>query len=157
VLIYRAGYTASHIDKKLRRKVDCRGFEVVGYIPLEHQTILVNSSKLINLETSLLEYSRQWEVDEIIIAISDTNQDIPFTELVNCKLNGAETIVILSFFERETGQIRIDIIDPAWLVTSSGFKQSRFQDAIKRTFDILVSFVILLVASPFLILTVLSI
>jgi lipopolysaccharide/colanic/teichoic acid biosynthesis glycosyltransferase len=42
-------------------------------------------------------------------------------------------------------------------VTSSGFKQSRFQDAIKRTFDILVSFVILLVASPFLILIVIAI
>jgi hypothetical protein len=77
VLIYGVDYTASHIDKKLRRNVDCRGFEVIGYIPLEHQTILVNRSKLIHLETSLLEYYRQWEVDEIVIAISDTNQDIP--------------------------------------------------------------------------------
>jgi sugar transferase (PEP-CTERM system associated) len=157
VLIYGAGYTASHIDKKLRRKVDRRGFEVVGYIPLEHQNILVDSTKLINLECSLLEYCRQWDVDEIIIAISDTKQGIPVTELVNCKLNGVDTIDILSFFEREAGQIRIDIIDPAWLVTSSGFKQSRFQDAVKRTFDIIASLVILLVASPFLILTIIAI
>ena len=157
VLIFGAGNTALHIDKKLRRKVDRRGFEVIGYIPLEHQTILVDSSKLIHLETSLLEYSRQWEVDEIVIAISDTNQDIPVTELVNCKLNGVETIDILSFFEREAGQIRVDIIDPAWLITSNGFEQSRLQDGIKRTFDILASFIILLIASPFLIMTIIAI
>jgi sugar transferase (PEP-CTERM system associated) len=157
VLVFGAGKTASYIDSKLRRKSDRRGFEIVGYVAVEHQNQLVDESKLVNINTSLLEYSRQYGVDEIVIAISDTSQNIPVNELVNCKLNGIETIDILSFFEREAGQIRVDIIDPAWLVTSEGFHQSEFQDTLKRCFDILSSFVILLVASPFLILTVIAI
>ena len=157
VLVYGAGESASHIDSKLRRKSDRRGFEIVGYIAIEHQVQRVHNSKLIQLKSSLLEFSRQLKVDEIVIAISDTSESIPVEELVNCKLNGIETIDILSFFEREAGQIRVDILDPAWLVISDGFRQSEFQDLVKRTFDIFVSFVILLLASPFLILTIIAI
>jgi sugar transferase (PEP-CTERM system associated) len=157
ILVYGAGKTASHIDNKLRRKSDRRGFDIVGYIPLEHQIREVPESQLIATNLSLLEYVREMEIDEIVIAISDTSKNIPVNELVNCKLNGIDTINILSFFEREAGQIRVDIIDPAWLVTSDGFHQSQFQDAVKRVFDILASFIILLIASPFLLLTIVAI
>ncbi len=157
ILVYGAGETASHIDNKLRRTSDRRGFEIVGYMPVEHQVQRVIESSIIKTELTLLEYVRQMKVDEIVIAISDTSKNIPVEALVNCKLNGVETINILSFFEREVGQIRMDIIDPAWLVTSDGFHQSEFQDAVKRVFDILASLVILILASPFLILTVIAI
>jgi sugar transferase (PEP-CTERM system associated) len=157
ILVYGAGETASHIDNKLRRKADRRGFDIVGYIPVEHQIREVPESQLITTNLSLLEYVREMEIDEIVIAISDTSKNIPVNALVNCKLNGIDTINILSFFEREAGQIRVDIIDPAWLVTSDGFHQSQLQDAVKRVFDILASFIILLIASPFLLLTIVAI
>jgi sugar transferase (PEP-CTERM system associated) len=157
ILVYGAGETALHIDSKLRRTSDRRGFEIIGYIPVEHQIQKVHESKVIRTKLSLLEYVRQMGIEEIVIAISDTSKNIPVEALVNCKLNGVETINILSFFEREAGQIRVDIIDPAWLVTSDGFHQSQFQDIVKRVFDILASFVILLLASPFLLLTIIAI
>ena len=157
ILIYGAGCTASHIDAKLRRKSDRRGFEIIGYVPLEHQDVDVEGRQLINSPKSLLEYAQNEKIDEIVVAISDVNHEIPVDDLVDCKLNGVTVIDILSFFEREAGQIRIDIIDPAWLVTSEGFRQGRFQDFVKRVFDIFASFIILTVASPFLLLTVIAI
>ena len=157
ILVYGAGETASHIDNKLRRKSDRRGFDIVGYVPVEHQIQAVPESQHITTHLSLLEYVREMEIDEIVIAISDTSKNIPVNALVNCKLNGIDTINILSFFEREAGQIRVDIIDPAWLVTSDGFHQSQHQDAVKRVFDILASFIILIIASPFLLLTIVAI
>lgn len=157
ILVYGAGEIASHIDNKLRRKSDRRGFDIVGYMPVEFQIQQVPESQHIITNLSLLEYVREMEIDEIVIAISDTSKNIPVNALVNCKLNGIDTINILSFFEREAGQIRVDIIDPAWLVTSDGFNQSQFQDAVKRVFDIFASFVILLIASPFMLLTIVAI
>ena len=157
ILVYGAGETASHIDNKLRRKSDRRGFDIVGYVPVEHQIHAVPESQHITTHLSLLEYVREMEIDEIVIAISDASKNIPVNALVNCKLNGIDTINILSFFEREAGQIRVDIIDPAWLVTSDGFHQSQHQDAVKRVFDILASFIILIIASPFLLLTIVAI
>ncbi len=157
ILIYGAGFTASHIDTKLRRKADRRGFEIIGYLPINGQDIKVNSAKLITSTESLLQYSRKNNVDEIVVAVSDVKREIPVDELVDCKLNGITVIDILTFFEREAGQIRVDILDPAWLVTSEGFKQSKFRDGVKRVFDMFASFIILTVASPFLLLTIIAI
>ena len=82
---------------------------------------------------------------------------MPVDELVECKFRGIDVIDILSFFEREVGQIRIDIMDPKWLVFSEGYYQSQINDALKRVFDLIASFVILFVASPFIILTIIAI
>ena len=157
ILVYGAGETASHIDNKLRRKSDRRGFDIVGYVPVEQQIQKVPKSQHIITNLSLLEYVREMKIDEIVIAISDASKNIPVNALVNCKLNDIDTINILSFFEREAGQIRVDIIDPAWLVTSDGFHQSQHQDAVKKVFDILASFIILLIASPLLLFTIVAI
>lgn len=157
VLVYGAGETATHIDNKLRRKSDRRGFDIVGYALIENQICKVPQGKLVKIEGTLLNYALDKRIDEIVVATSEMKQAINVDELVNCKLNGINVTDILSFFEREAGQIRIDIIDPKWLVTSEGFRQSQVQDVIKRLFDIMVSLVVLLIALPFLILTVLAI
>ena len=157
ILVYGAGETASHINAKLRRKADRRGFEIVGYILLPGQNCEITKSKLINSNKPLLTILRESEVDEIVVATSDINTEISVDELVNCKLNGIGVVDILSFFEREVGQIRVDLLEPTWLVTSEGFRQSKIQNSIKKVFDITASFVILAIAAPFLILTAIAI
>ena len=157
VLVYGAGLIASNIDSKLRRKSDRRGFEIVGYLPLKDQTLVVDKSKFITTDLPLSKFTQKHNIDEIVVATSDVHGEIPVDELVDCKLRGIVVIDILSFFEREAGQIRIDMLDPAWLVTSDGFHQSQIQSAVKRIFDIIASFVILAIASPFLLLTILAI
>ena len=157
ILVYGAGDTASHIDDKLRRKSDRRGFEVIGYVLLGQQKCAINESMLVNFESTLLQFSQESNIDEIVVATSDIETKIPVDELVDCKLNGIEVVDILSFFEREAGQIRIDILEPSWLVTSDGFNQSKIQNNIKRIFDICVSFIILAFSAPFLFLTIIAI
>jgi len=157
ILVYGAGETVSNIDSKLRRKADRRGFDIVGYILLPGQNCEITKSKLINSNKPLLTILRKFEVDEIVVATSDINTEISVDELVNCKLNGIDVVDILSFFEREVGQIRVDILEPTWLVTSEGFRQSKIQNSIKKVFDITASFVILTIASPFMILTAIAI
>jgi sugar transferase (PEP-CTERM system associated) len=159
VLVYGAGKTAQQIDSRLRRKSDRRSFTIFGYMLLEHQKQLqaVEDSKIIKPDCSLYEYAIKNEIDEIVVATSDIHADIPVDDLVECKLNGIDVVDILAFFEREVGQIRVDIMDPRWLVFSSGFKRSKMSDHIKRLFDLVSSGILLLVASPFMLLTILAI
>jgi sugar transferase (PEP-CTERM system associated) len=157
VLIYGAGSDASYIDKKLRRKADRRGFEIHGYVLLENQQCQINRNHLVTIDTPLLEYVRDNQISEIVIATSDIDGETTINELVECKLNGVGVLDILSFFEREAGQIRIDIIDPIWLVTSPGFGQARLQKWIKRSFDLAVSFCLMLVTIPVQLLIVIAI
>jgi len=157
VLVYGAGADASYIDKKLRRKSDRRGFDIIGYALLDNQVPQVDEKKIVSIDSSLLEYVNKNFVDEVVIATSDMRTRAKINELVDCKLHGIGVLDILTFFEREAGQIRIDILDPAWLVTSDGFSQSRLRNSIKRLFDLVVSFILLVVTLPVQFLVVIAI
>lgn len=159
VLVYGAGKTAAQIDEKLRRKSDRRAFTIVGYILLDHQKQeqAVEDNRLIRLSSSLLEYAQLHDINEIVVATSDIQTSIPVDDLVECKFNGIEVLDILSFFEREVGQIRIDIIDPRWLIFSEGFFQSHNKDIVKRAFDLFTSLIILILATPFIFLAIFAI
>lgn len=159
VLVYGAGKTASHIETKLRRRSDRREFSIVGFILLEHQKHeqSIDDSKLIPRPASLLDYAHSNDIDEIVVATSDIDADIPVDDLVQCKMHGIDVVDILTFFEREVGQIRVDILDPRWLIFADGYYQSDIKDKVKRVFDLLVSVLILLLASPFLLVAMLAI
>ena len=159
VLIYGAGQSAAHIDAKLRRKSDRRAFVIMGYILLEHQKQkqAIKDEKLVRLPNGLLDYASHNSIDEIVVATSDIKAPIPVNELLECKLNGIEVLDLLSFFEREVGQIRVDIVDPRWLIFSEGFQQSQIKDSLKRIFDIVSSLIILTIALPFMALAVIAI
>ena len=157
VLVFGAGTNASYIDRKLRRKSDRRGFDIVGYALLENQDPQVDEIKIITIDSPLLEYVKENQIDEIVVASSDIKVKVKIDQLVDCKLNGIRVVDILSFFEREAGQIRIDIMDSTWLVTSDGFSQSRIGNILKRLFDLLVSFIVLVVSIPVQVLVVFAI
>ena len=157
VLVYGAGADASYIDKKLRRKSDRRGFDIFGYALLDDQNPQVDEKRIVTIDSPLLEYVNKYSIDEIVVATSDIKSRVKIDELVDCKLNGINVLDILTFFEREAGQIRIDIMDPTWLVTSDGFNQSRLRNIIKRLFDLVASFVLLVVSFPVQVLVVIAI
>lgn len=159
VLVYGAGKTAAHIDAKLRRKSDRRSFRIVGYVPLDHQKqeLKVDEAQLVDVDSDLLDYVRRNRIDEIVVATSDAIADVPVDDIVECKLNGVEVVDILTFFEREVGQVRIDIMDPSWLMFSEGFRTSELKDMVKRVFDLLSSSVILAIGAPFMLVTALAI
>jgi len=158
ILVYGAGFTANQIAGKLRRKSDQRGFKIIGYLALPNQGIIIDKELLIDLkERSLVDYAKANDIDEIVAATSDTKSRLNVDDLVDCKMNGISVIDVLTFFEHEAGQIRIDFIDPAWLVFSGGFKISEFHLFAKRIFDLAVSFSFLLCVSPILLLAIIAI
>lgn len=53
-----------------------------------------------------------------------------------------------TFFERETCQIRVDSLQPSWLVFGGGFDQSFIRIFMKRGFDLICSTLIMAVTFP---------
>ena len=56
------------------------------------------------------------------VAIDDRRKGFSVNQLLDCKMSGIDVIDILTFFEREAGKIRIDMLNPSWLVFSDGFE-----------------------------------
>lgn len=155
-LVYGAG-DRSKVLHELRRKADRRGFKIVGSVPApgDRQELAGNGS-LLRAE-SLFELAVARNVDEIVIAMDDRRGNLPVAELLKCKMRGIEIVELLEFMERETGKIRLDLVEPGWLIFSSGFDVSRVGMACKRLIDIFVSAIILLLTWPFMLLIALAI
>ncbi len=157
VLIYGSGEMAASILKRMRRRSDQRSFMIQGYVHLHGQPDVVPSNNVIRINMPLREYAREHEIDEIVVAIDDRRKGFSVEQLLDCKMSGIDVIDILTFFEREAGKIRIDMLNPSWLVFSDGFEQNFTRQFVKRTFDTVVSILILLVAWPIILLTTIAI
>jgi sugar transferase (PEP-CTERM system associated) len=156
VLVYGAGRRAGSIAR-LRRRSDRRGFIVVGYVAAEgdDSSLLGSDDKLIGGD--LLQLCRRHQVDEIVVAMDDRRRRFPMDELLECRLEGLEIVELVSFLERETGKVRLDVLNPSWMIFSEGFRQGRVHSTLERGFDIVASVALLLLALPFMLLTALAI
>ena len=67
-------------------------------------------------------------------------------------MRGIDIVDLQTFFERRTGKIRLDILNPSWLYLSEGFRESAFRNLTKRVFDIASVAVLLPLALPFVLL-----
>lgn len=157
VLIYGAGKRALSIAR-LRRRSDRRGFVPVGYVQADgDDPDGVPEAERIKSSGSLLEVCRKLAVDEIVVAMDDRRRQFPMEELLECRLDGLEIVELISFLERETGKVRLDVLNPSWMIFSEGFRQGRIHSTLERAFDVIASLLLLTVALPFMLLTALAI
>jgi sugar transferase (PEP-CTERM system associated) len=157
VLVYGAGRRAISIAG-LRRRSDRRGFAVVGYIPTEgDERVGVPSAQKIVASSDLSSLCASERIDEIVVAMDDRRRQFPMDQLLECRLQGVEIVDLVTFLERETGKVRLDILNPSWMIFSEGFRQGRIHSSMERAFDIVASLVLLTIAMPVMVLTMLAI
>ena len=97
--------------------------------------------------TALPEFVRHHCIDEIVVATMEDHGGSVW-DLLECRTSGVKVIDFLTFWERETGRIDLDAIEPSWLVYSGGFRSSLLRRIAQRSLDMLVSVLGLVVMSP---------
>ena len=159
VLVLGAGERAQSIHRRLRRRVDRRGFRIVGHVALPtDRSLAVDSAQRVDTGgLSLLDWCVENGIDEIVVAADERRAGMPLEELLECKLHGIDVVELLSFFEREQGKLPLDILRPDWLIYSDGFERGALRDIMKRLFDILASVSILAITWPFMVLAAVAI
>ena len=157
VLVYGAGRRASSIAN-LRRRSDRRGFVVVGYVAADGDDLdATPPPQRIVGSVGLMKLCIEQRVDEIVVAMDDRRRMFPMEELLECRLEGVEIVELVSFLERETGKVRLDVLNPSWMIFSEGFRQGRIHSTLERAFDVVASLILLAAALPFMLLTILAI
>jgi sugar transferase (PEP-CTERM system associated) len=156
VLVYGAGKRAMSI-MQLRRRTDLRGFDVVGFALIDGERQIVPDDRAITIAGRLHEFCAAHAVDEVVIAMDDRRRAFPVHELLECRLNGCEVIDVVDFLERETGKVRLDVLNPSWIIFSSGFDRSRGRETSKRALDLVASVGLLIASAPIMLLTVIAI
>ncbi len=156
VLVYGAGQSAAAIAG-LRRRADRRGFHLAGFVPAHAQERAVTHDRIVAPGKSLVRLCRELEVTEIVVAMDDRRNGFPIAELLQCRLAGIDVTELLTFLERETGRVRIDVLNPSWMIFGQGFRRDPLRRLTSRTLDLASSLVVLGLTLPVMLLTAFAI
>jgi sugar transferase (PEP-CTERM system associated) len=156
ILVLGAGYRGNMIREFEKRNIQ-KPFRVIGYVRMGDEPIRIEPEQVLEVRTSLFEFVNVNDIDEIVIAPDDRRGGIKVDEILDCKMAGFEVLDLLSFFEREAGMLRVDSLQPSWLVFSDGFRLAGVAQVFKRWFDIMASFALLIISWPFILLTAIAI
>ena len=157
VVMLGAGERAAEVIRVMRRKSDQRGFKILGCVPIGADPLSIPPSLLLHPVEALFEWATKLGVDEIVVGPDDRRGTLPVGALLECKQRGIAVTELAEFFEREAGKIKMEPTNPSWLVFSDGFNISPIRRVIKRAFDLAFASLVLLVAWPLMLLTVLAI
>lgn len=157
VVVLGAGDRASLITRRMRRRSDQRGFHLMGFIEIDGETTDVPEHRLLRPEGPLLEFCERAGIEEIVVAVDDRRGGLDMDELLRCRLRGIRVTELISFFEREAGKVKLELLHPGWLVFSDGFARTSVRNVSKRVFDVVVSAALLLATLPVMLIAALAI
>ena len=100
----------------------------------------------------LCEMAEEMNIKKIVVALTDRRGKFPTTELLKCRVNGIEVLEGTSFYEMLTGKLIVEQISPAWLIFSEGFHKSGTRRFLKRSIDLILSLIMLILLLPVIIL-----
>jgi sugar transferase (PEP-CTERM system associated) len=164
VLVYGAGRSAEAISG-LRRRADRRGFTVVGYVRPPGggpeaglgDRASVATEPVFGGEGGLLELCERFDVHEIVVALDDRRRAFPIRELLECRLAGVDVTELLTFLERESGRVRIDVLNPSWIIFGAGFRRGSLRQLTARALDLVAGTILLVLSIPAIVVTVIAI
>lgn len=159
ILVLGGGERASIIERRMRRDVDRQDFFMHGFVVLNGDADYgIINENIIKLDTSLVNYALEHQIDEIVVANDERRENLPVDELFACKIRGVEITEILDFIERETGQIAVNLIYPSWVIYSNGFASSNhLRNTLEWIFNAGMGFILLMVTWPIMLMTTLLI
>lgn len=155
--IFLFGYNelSAKILTEITTRRDC-GYIVAGVVsglsdctPGEKKPIECDETiKSKTLSYGLCEYALEEGIQKIVVAVDRDEEKFPTDELLRCRIAGIEILEGSTFYEMLTGKLLVDHIKPEWLIFAEGFQKSWARRAVKRTIDLVLSTVMLIVLSP---------
>jgi sugar transferase (PEP-CTERM system associated) len=156
IIFLGGGPMAKECGELAVRETNYRRYDVAGYVAVPSEETCVPQNQLLHLPEggSLVALANAQRVSEIVVSVQNRRGGaFPIRELLECKLYGIQVTDASTFFERETYQIRVESLQPSWLVFGGGFDQSFIRIFMKRGFDLVCSAIILVLSFPVMILT----
>ncbi|MBC2733208.1 MAG: TIGR03013 family PEP-CTERM/XrtA system glycosyltransferase [Desulfobacteraceae bacterium] len=147
LIIIGSGELATGIIKEIRDKRDS-GYEI--------DTILDEEDcreGVCGIQLDMCDQAKAKNISKIIVALEEKRGNLPIRQLLKCRTEGIEILEGTSFYEMLLGKLYVKQINPSWLIFSDGFRKSPLKSAMKRTGDIILSSIMLVMLSPMILIT----
>ena len=152
ILIVGSDHAAIEIAREILRRGNL-GLRIVGFVsddPTVQGKSLINPTVLGPVDM-VADLAREHRVHRVVVGQQDRRGKFNLEGLLRCKTSGVPVEEGVEYYEKLTGKIMLESLNlRSQLVFSKGFMVSRGTVALKRTTDIVISCVGLLLAAPIL-------
>jgi len=157
VLIIGAGKTGNEVYRLIK---DNPGIKVAGFIdndPDKHKTH--SHINVLGDSRMLDEVVKNYNVDQIIIAIREIKNTEHIRQLLNCKMKGIEVFNVPAFYEQILGKLYVEHLNDLWILNMPihGLKKGIYNRKVKRLISIFFSSCFLIITLPVFLLIAIAI
>jgi sugar transferase (PEP-CTERM system associated) len=126
------------------------GVEIVGFVDVDPARVgqPVLNPGVIGTIQDIPGIVRTRAVDRVVVSLADARGKLPMHALLDMKLAGVSFDHLASVYEEYTGKIAVENLRPSWLIFSSGFNKTRLFQTAKRSIDVALAAIGLLVCAP---------
>jgi len=159
VLIVGTGEEAAGVERALAT-LGYPSLAIVGFYPTghDHDARAVAADRILPDALPLSEIVAGLGVREVIVAVREQRGGVlPLRELIDCRIGGVPVTDLAGVYERVRGEVPIESLKASWLIYGQGFVQGGMRAFVKRTFDVVVSAVMLILTLPVMLATALAI
>jgi len=156
VLIVGTGSLARTVATQILAQHDFP-YRIAGFIDDAPDGEHAGDALVLGTAADLPDVIARHRVDRIVVGLSDRRGKLPLNELLRAKLSGIRIEDAATIYERMTGKILTDGLNPSWLIFSDGFCASRVTRVVKRGVDLLLALAGLVLAAPLMLLTAIAI
>ncbi|MXP25378.1 TIGR03013 family PEP-CTERM/XrtA system glycosyltransferase [Altererythrobacter indicus] len=150
VLVLGAGPRAARLRALGERPES--GFSIIGFVSMGEETEFMEGAISRTDIPDLAQYVETLSASEVVLALQERRNALPLKDLLRIKTAGVNVNEFSSFWERETGRIDLDTVNPSGLIFSDGFSSGQVVASVaKRIFDIVASSLLLLVTFPIIV------
>ncbi|HIJ96942.1 MAG TPA: TIGR03013 family PEP-CTERM/XrtA system glycosyltransferase [Desulfuromonadales bacterium] len=160
VLILGTGTLAAQLGEMVASSAGY--FSLVGYASCSSSPVNGNSrstdrevdqlsvppGEIIGDADGLLDTATRVKTDLIVAALAERRGVFPLRDVLKCKLNGIQVMDAPAFYELVQGKLMLESITPGWFIFSSGFRRTSIFSFCKRSVDVVLSLVGLLMTLP---------
>lgn len=158
VLVVGTGPEARAVEDALNRRGLTRAV-IASFYPVNAvRDAAIDPARIVSSTAPLWSIARQLKVTEIIVAVREQRGGVlPLGQLLDCRAQGIRVTASAQFLERIAGQVPLDAIKASGLIYGDGFEQGPIRSFVKRSVDLVTAVLLLVLASPIIILTALAI
>jgi sugar transferase (PEP-CTERM system associated) len=150
LLLVGTNQVAVDLASELFQRRQELGVEIVGFVdadPSKVGTVVLNPGVIGTVE-DIPSIVRARGVDRVVVSLVDARGKLPMEKLLDMKLDGVTFDHLPSVYEEYTGKIAVENLRPSWLIFSAGFKKSRTLAMSKRSLDVFLASMGLVVGLP---------
>src|SRR5215216_1347081 len=150
ILIVGSGNLAVEVAREVLNRPDA-GYRVVGFVGTDSDLLgksLINP-RVIGLTEQLEEIVKRENIDRIVVAMGERRGKLPTNKLLQLSLAGQVNIEEgLSFYERITGRVSLNMLRPSWLIFTGRRRRAKVTELSRSLVHWLVALIGAILSLP---------